>query len=66
MGNSVKLPKSFVAVNLSEKLPDAFGERRSNGRKEREGEGEDEDEGEAEKEKEGDDVEVQRLEVPLE
>ncbi|PSN66949.1 hypothetical protein BS50DRAFT_573736 [Corynespora cassiicola Philippines] len=64
--HTVKLPKSFVAVNLSEKLPDAFGERRLNGRKEKEGEGEDEDEGEAEKEKEGDDVEVQRLEVPLE
>lgn len=23
---SVKLPKSFVAINLSEKVPDAFGE----------------------------------------
>ena len=28
---SVKLPKSFVAINLSEKVPDAFSERRSNG-----------------------------------
>jgi len=27
---SVKLPKSFVAINLSEKVPDAFG--RSNGK----------------------------------
>ena len=23
---SVKLPKSFVAINLSEKVPDAFGQ----------------------------------------
>jgi inositol hexakisphosphate/diphosphoinositol-pentakisphosphate kinase len=23
--HSVKLPKSFVAINLSEKVPDAFG-----------------------------------------
>lgn len=27
---SVKLPKSFVAINLSEKVPDAFG--RGNGK----------------------------------
>lgn len=25
---SVKLPKSFVAINLSEKVPDAFGARK--------------------------------------
>ncbi|CAI6340601.1 unnamed protein product [Periconia digitata] len=29
--HTVKLPKSFVAINLSEKVPDAFGERRGNG-----------------------------------
>lgn len=35
---SVKLPKSFVAINLSEKVPDAFDERRANGKgKEKEG-----------------------------
>ncbi|PVI07339.1 hypothetical protein DM02DRAFT_714467 [Periconia macrospinosa] len=30
--HTVKLPKSFVAINLSEKVPDAFGERRGNGK----------------------------------
>ena len=29
--SSVKLPKSFVAIDLSEKIPDAF-ERRTNGK----------------------------------
>ncbi|KAL1610473.1 inositol hexakisphosphate and diphosphoinositol-pentakisphosphate kinase [Paraconiothyrium brasiliense] len=28
--HTVKLPKSFVAINLSEKVPDAFGERNTN------------------------------------
>ncbi|OAG07857.1 uncharacterized protein CC84DRAFT_1113964 [Paraphaeosphaeria sporulosa] len=29
--HTVKLPKSFVAINLSEKVPDAFGEAKSSG-----------------------------------
>ncbi|KAF1974913.1 hypothetical protein BU23DRAFT_553143 [Bimuria novae-zelandiae CBS 107.79] len=29
--HTVKLPKSFVAINLSEKVPDAFGERKASG-----------------------------------
>lgn len=36
---SVKLPKSFVAINLSEKVPDAFDEG-ANGKGEEEAEGE--------------------------
>lgn len=28
----VKLPKSFVAINLSEKIPDEFTQRRTNGK----------------------------------
>ena len=38
-GYRVKLPKSFVAINLSEKVPDAFGERKAVG----EGEGKQEE-----------------------
>ncbi len=45
---SVKLPKSFVAINLSEKVPDAFGERRATGNGKAQGKEEGEGEGEGE------------------
>lgn len=51
---SVKLPKSFVAIDLSEKVPDAF-ERRTNGKgKEKEdSKSEDEERGRSEERMDG-------------
>ena len=37
---SVKLPKSFVAINLSEKVPDAFSDAGENSKSEDKGHGE--------------------------
>jgi len=34
MVSSVKLPKSFVAINLSEKVPDAFSDGSENSKSE--------------------------------
>jgi hypothetical protein len=38
--NSVKLPKSFVAINLSEKVPEAFSDRAGEGKSADAGHGE--------------------------
>ena len=52
--SSVKLPKSFVAIDLSEKIPEAF-ERRTNGKgKEKDDpKSEDEERGRSEERKDG-------------